>query len=52
MKEVSTIGLDLAKNVFQVHGVNGLGETVVRLRPDNRRNQAGRFSSSDDPTQT
>ena len=30
MKEVSTIGLDLAKTVFQVHGVDGSGETVVR----------------------
>jgi transposase len=30
MKEVSTIGLDLAKNVFQVHGVDGSGQTVVR----------------------
>jgi len=25
-----TIGLDLAKNVFQVHGVDAAGETVVR----------------------
>ena len=23
MKEINVIGLDLAKNVFQVHGVNG-----------------------------
>lgn len=30
MKEVTTIGLDLAKNVFQVHGVDGLGEVVIR----------------------
>ena len=30
MKEVSTIGLDLAKNVFQVHGVDGSGKTVIR----------------------
>ena len=30
MEEVSTIGLDLAKNVFQVHGVDGSGETVIR----------------------
>ena len=30
MKEISTIGLDLAKNVFQVHGIDGLGETVIR----------------------
>ena len=30
MTEVSTIGLDLAKNVFQVHGVDGSGKTVIR----------------------
>ncbi|NIP17670.1 MAG: IS110 family transposase [Xanthomonadales bacterium] len=30
MKDVSTIGLDLAKNVFQVHGVDGSGKTVIR----------------------
>ena len=30
MKEVITIGLDIAKNVFQVHGVDGSGDTVMR----------------------
>ena len=30
MTEVSTIGLDLAKSVFQVHGVDVAGETVIR----------------------
>lgn len=28
--EISTIGLDLAKNVLQVHGVSATGEVVVR----------------------
>ena len=28
--EISTIGLDLAKSVFQVHGITGAGEVVVR----------------------
>lgn len=28
--EISTIGLDLAKNIFQVHGINAHGEPVVR----------------------
>jgi transposase len=28
--EISTIGLDLAQSVFQVHGVTGAGEIVVR----------------------
>jgi len=27
---VSTIGLDLAKNVFQVHAIDEAGEIVVR----------------------
>ena len=30
MGEVSTIGLDLAKHVFQVHGVDDRGSTVLR----------------------
>jgi len=30
MNEVTTIGLDLAKNVFQVHGVDASGEAVIR----------------------
>ncbi len=30
MTEVSTIGLDLAKTVFQVHGVDVAGEAVIR----------------------
>ena len=30
MREVSTIGLDIAKKVFQVHGVDAAGAVVVR----------------------
>lgn len=30
MEEVSTIGLDLAKNVFQVHGIDAQGKVLVR----------------------
>ena len=30
MKEVSTIGLELAKKVFHVHGVDDRDEIVVR----------------------
>ena len=30
MNEISTVGLDLAKNVFQVHGVDASGEVVLR----------------------
>jgi transposase len=38
---VSTIGLDLAKNVFQVHGVDAAGRVVVRQQL--RRNGVLRF---------
>ena len=30
MDEISIIGLDIAKNVFQVHGIDRSGEPVVR----------------------
>ena len=29
---VKTIGIDLAKNIFQIHGVDERGNTVVRKR--------------------
>ena len=29
-QEIATVGLDLAKNVFQVHGVSADGRVVVR----------------------
>lgn len=32
MSEVTTIGLDIAKHVFQVHGVDACGEAVLRRR--------------------
>ena len=32
MSEITTIGLDLAKNVFQVHGVDASERVVVRKR--------------------
>jgi transposase len=32
MGEVSTIGLDIAKSVFQVHGVDAGGEVMIRKR--------------------
>jgi transposase len=32
MGEVSTIGLDIAKSVFQMHGVDGAGAVVIRKR--------------------
>src|SRR5687767_5187818 len=39
--EITTIGLDLAKSVYQVHAVNGAGEAVVRRTL--RRAQVLRF---------
>lgn len=30
---IRTIGLDLAKNVFQIHGVDGHGKVVLRKQP-------------------
>ena len=30
MKEITTVGLDLAKNVFQVHGIDAEGAVVMR----------------------
>jgi transposase len=44
--KISTIGLDLAKNWFQVHGVDADGKVVVRprLRRSEIRNE--RFSNS------
>jgi transposase len=31
--QVTTIGLDLAKNVFQVHGVDAAGKIVFQRQP-------------------
>ena len=30
MQTVTTIGLDIAKSVFQVHGHDGAGQVVIR----------------------
>lgn len=43
MEQVTTIGLDLAKQVFQVHGVDGSGRVVLR-RQLKRRQVAGFFA--------
>ena len=32
MGEFMTIGLDVAKSVFQVHGIDGAGAVVIRKR--------------------
>jgi transposase len=43
MGDITTIGLDLAKNVFQVHAVDQAGNVVVRKRI--RRGQVLAFFS-------
>ena len=43
MGDITTIGLDLAKNVFQVHAVDEAGNVVVRKRI--RRGQVLAFFS-------
>lgn len=32
MSEIITVGLDLAKNVFQVHGADRAGQPVLRKK--------------------
>ncbi len=47
MTEVITIGVDLAKNVFQVHGVDAEGAVIVRRRL--RRGQVLAFFKKQPP---
>lgn len=32
MERITTIGVDIAKQVFQVHGIDGVGAVVVRRK--------------------
>ncbi|WP_207262672.1 hypothetical protein [Desulfovibrio sp. Huiquan2017] len=32
MKNITTTGIDLAKNVFQLHGVSTAGKVVIAVR--------------------
>ena len=41
---VATVGLDLAKNVFQVHGIAATGNSIVHRRL--RRSQVREFFAS------
>src|SRR5262249_16713329 len=36
MQTVRTIGLDIAKSVFQIHGVDATGNVIVRRKPKRR----------------
>ena len=46
MSEIITVGLDLAKNVFQAHGADASGRTVLRKKL--RRDQVLSFFRPDD----
>jgi transposase len=48
MAKISMIGLDLAKNVFQVHGVDASGAVVLRRQL--RRGQVEKFFAQQAPT--
>jgi transposase len=48
MAEISMIGLDVAKNVFQVHGIDASG--VVAVRRQLRRGQVEKFFAQLPPT--
>ena len=37
MQTIATIGLDIAKSVFQVHGVDAAGQVVVRRQLKRRQ---------------
>jgi len=47
MSDITTIGLDLAKHVFQVHGVDAFGDVVIRRQL--RRSQVLGFFAGLDP---
>ncbi len=47
MSNVTTIGVDLAKSVFQIHGVDASGATVIRKRL--RRRQVLAFFEKQPP---
>jgi transposase len=39
--KVKTVGIDLAKNVFQLHGVNEWGKPIIKKQL--KRNQVAEF---------
>jgi transposase len=47
VKPIATIGLDIAKQVFQVHGADGSGRPVLRRKL--RRGEVARFFSEIPP---
>jgi len=47
MGEITTIGLDLAKHVFQVHGIDAVGQVMVRRQL--RRGELLKFFEKQSP---
>ena len=45
--KITTIGIDLAKEVFQIHGVDSCGK--VLLRKQLRRNEMAKFFANIEP---
>ena len=43
---VVTVGIDLAKNVFAVHGVNAAGKAVLVKEGANKRGNSSRLTQS------
>jgi hypothetical protein len=50
MGTVATIGLDIAKSVFQVHGISAMGEGLIRRQV--RRGQVPKFLASLPPVRS
>lgn len=48
MEKISTIGLDIAKHVFQVHGVDAVGNVAIKKRL--RRGEVLTFFAKLQPT--
>jgi transposase len=37
MQAITTVGLDIAKSVFQVHGIDATGEVIIRRQLKGRQ---------------
>src|SRR6516165_12177146 len=46
MEQATTIGLDIAKHVFQVHGADAAGHVLFRAPQTHHSREASRFPSS------
>ena len=49
MQTITIIGLDIAKSVFQVHGVDAAGQVVIRRQLKRRRTSRCRCESQRPP---